>query len=54
MNKLFTMVGGVLGGIITGYLADSAGVSFGWSFPISGLGSIAGIVLGWKLAQRYG
>ena len=44
MTKLFTLVGGALGGIIAGYLADAAGIPFLWGFVISGVGSVAGIV----------
>lgn len=54
MTKLFCFVGSLVGGCALGYLSDALGWSFLVGFLLSGVGSILGIVAGWKLAQRLG
>lgn len=54
MHKLFMTLGAVLFGYGFGGGADALGASFMLSFFISGLGSIIGIVAGWKLARAIG
>lgn len=52
MNKLCTFGGAAVGGYAGWFL----GQQFGWgiAFLLSAIGSIAGVYLGWKLAQRLG
>lgn len=53
MNKLCIFVGTTLGSYAFWALGDSLlGLSFGWSFVLSGLGSLLGVVAGWKLARK--
>lgn len=53
MNKLCIFVGTTVGGYAFWALGDSVlGLSFGWSFALSGLGSLLGVVAGWKLARK--
>ena len=54
MNKLFCFVGATVGGYAGWYLGELVGWEILGCFFLSGLGSIAGIVAGWKLAQRLG
>jgi hypothetical protein len=54
MNKLLTFVGSVIGGYAGWYLGEAIGLQFLGCFVLSGFCSLAGIVLGWKLAQRIG
>jgi hypothetical protein len=54
VNKLCIFAGTTLFGILGGVLADALGMelfSLG-SFLLSGLGSIVGVYVGWKVAQR--
>ncbi len=59
MRQLETMkrlcIGGVstLAGYAGWFLADACGFGFMGAFFVSGLGSIVGVYLGWKLAQRF-
>jgi len=52
MTKLCIFVGTTIGGYVGWYLGDVAGLGFGWSFVISGVGSIVGVWAGWKLARK--
>ena len=52
MNKLCIFAGTTIGGYAFWFLGDAAGLGFGWSFVLSGIGSIVGVYAGWKLAQR--
>ena len=36
-----------------GWFAASP-LGFGWAFAASSVGAIAGVVIGWKIAQRIG
>jgi predicted MFS family arabinose efflux permease len=54
VNKLCIFVGTTLGGIAGGLLADALGMdtfSLG-GFLLGGLGSILGVIAGWKVAQK--
>ena len=53
MVKLCIFVGTTVGGTAFGYGADLLGCSFLWSFILSGVGSVIGVWLGWKVAQHY-
>jgi hypothetical protein len=53
MMKLCILVGTTVGSYAFWALGDSLlGLSFGWSFALSGLGSLVGVVAGWKLARK--
>lgn len=53
VNKLCIFVGTTVGSYAFWALGDSVlGLSFGWSFALSGLGSLLGVVAGWKLARK--
>jgi hypothetical protein len=53
MMKLCILVGTTVGSYACWALGDSVlGLSFGWSFVLSGIGSIVGVVAGWKLARK--
>ncbi len=41
---------------ILGYLGWIAGspLGIGWAFAVGGVGSIAGVYIGWKVARRIG
>ena len=49
MNKLCITVGMLGGGFVAGYL--SSGLGMMTSMFVSGLGSMVGVYLGWKLAR---
>ena len=52
MVKLCIFVGTTVVGTLFGVAADALGCSFLWSFIISGVGSVAGVWAGWKVAQH--
>jgi hypothetical protein len=52
MNRLCIFVGTMLGGYGFYAVGDALGFGFGWSFVLSGVGSLVGVYAGWKLAQR--
>lgn len=52
MNKLCTFVGALVGGYAGWGLGVAVGFGLGWSFLLSGGGSLLGVWLGWKLARR--
>jgi len=52
MNKLLTLGGATLLGYAGWWLADAAGLGLFGAFLAGGLGSLAGVWLGWKLARR--
>lgn len=53
VNKLCIFVGTTLGSYAFWALGDSVlGLGFGWSFALSGVGSLLGVVAGWKLARK--
>jgi outer membrane lipoprotein SlyB len=51
MNKLFTFGGAILGS----YVGWAVGlrVGMGTAIVLSGVAALAGVVIGWKLAQRF-
>jgi hypothetical protein len=51
MIKLFCWIGVCVGGAIGWWLGAKLG--FGWAFAISSIGSIAGVFVGWKIADEY-
>jgi len=51
MTKLCIFIGMMVGGYAAGFIAAPLG--FWWSFFISGVGSIVGVYLGWKLGRRF-
>ncbi|HVZ66157.1 MAG TPA: hypothetical protein VG936_16435 [Lacunisphaera sp.] len=54
MMKLCIFVGTTLGGILGSVLAGALGMDM-WSlgnFLLSGVGSMAGVYAGWKMAQK--
>ena len=52
VNKLCIFGGTIVGSYACWALGDALGLSFFGSFLLSGVGSIAGVYLGWKLAQK--
>jgi uncharacterized membrane protein YfcA len=50
VNKLCIFGGSLVGGYVAGYLVSSYGIMT--EVIVSGLGSIVGVYLGWKLARR--
>jgi hypothetical protein len=53
MTKLFIWIGVIVGGWIGWWLGTKLGFEFFGNFMISSLGSIAGVFIGWKIAQEY-
>ena len=52
MVKLCIFVGTTIGGYAFWALGDLFDLGMGWSFVLSGVGSIAGVYVGWKVAQK--
>jgi hypothetical protein len=52
MMKLCILVGTTLGGYVGWAGAEALGLGFGWAFVISGIGSVAGVYAGWKIARK--
>jgi hypothetical protein len=52
VTKLCIFVGTTVGGYAGWYLGEACGLGFGGAFLISGVGSIAGVYGGWKLARK--
>jgi len=50
MNKLCTFGGATIGGYAGWFIAERFG--FFVAFLVSGVGSIVGVYLGWKLARK--
>lgn len=53
MTKLCIFGGTTVVSYAAWYLGDALGMSFFGSFLLSGVGSIVGVYLGWKLARRF-
>jgi hypothetical protein len=53
MKKLCTFGGATVAGYAGWYLAELAGAEMFGAFLISGLASLVGVYVGWKLAQRW-
>ncbi|MBI4623480.1 MAG: hypothetical protein HY736_09725 [Verrucomicrobia bacterium] len=52
MTKLCILVGTTVGGYGGWAIGDALDLGFGWAFVLSGVGSVAGVYAGWKLAQK--
>ena len=52
MTKFLMFVGVTAGGALFGWLGDLMGMDFFWSFAFSGVGSMVGVWVAWKLDQR--
>lgn len=52
MNKLCIFVGTIVVGYAGWALGGALGLDFGWSFLLSGIGSLVGVWLGWKVARK--
>jgi uncharacterized membrane protein YfcA len=53
VTKLCILVGTTVGSYAFWALGDNVlGLGFGWSFALSGVGSIVGVYAGWKLARK--
>jgi outer membrane lipoprotein SlyB len=52
MMKLCTLGGATVGGYAFWAIGDALGFDFVGSFLLSGVGSVVGIVAGWKLARK--
>ena len=52
MTKLCIFAGTTILGYGAWFLADALGMGFFGAFIVSGIGSVVGVYLGWKLAQR--
>jgi len=53
MTKLCIFVGMMLGSYGGWYTAQALGWSLWGMFMLSGVGSVLGVFLGWKYAQRF-
>jgi len=53
MNKLCIFVGTTVGSYAFWYLGALCGLQIMGCFMLSGVGSILGVYLGWKVAQNY-
>jgi hypothetical protein len=45
-------VGTTIGSYAFWMIGDALGIGFGWSFVLSGVGSVVGVYAGWKLARK--
>ncbi len=54
MMKLCIMIGTLIGSYAGWGIGVALGFGFMTNFLLSGIGSVAGVYLGWKIAQRYG
>lgn len=54
MMKLCIFAGTTVGSYAFWYLGEVLGLGFGWSFLLSGVGSVVGVYAGWKVARHYG
>lgn len=54
MNKLCIFAGTTILGYAGWFLGDALGLGFGWAFVLSSIGSLVGVYVGWKLAQKIG
>jgi hypothetical protein len=52
MVKLCIFVGTTIGGYAFWAIGDVFDLGMGWSFVLSGIGSIVGVWAGWKLARK--
>lgn len=52
VERLCIFVGTTVAGYAGWYLGAAAGLEFFGCFLLSGVGSVAGVWLGWKLARR--
>ena len=52
LMKLCIFVGTTIGGYAFFAVGDLLGIGFGWSFVLSGLGSMVGVYAGWKLGCK--
>lgn len=52
MTKLLIWIGMFAGSWIGWFLGDLIG-GFGWALTISTIGSIIGVIVGWKIANEY-
>jgi len=53
MVKLCIFVGTTVGSCAFGYAGDALGLSFLWSFMLSGVGGVLGVYAGWKVGHYY-
>lgn len=53
MNKLCIFAGTTIAGYAGWFVGELFGLDFLGCFLLSGAGSIAGVWLGWKIAQRF-
>jgi hypothetical protein len=55
MMKICIFAGTMVGGYAFWAMGDSLlGLDFAWSFMLSGVGSIVGVFVGWKIARKLG
>lgn len=53
MTKLLIWIGVIAGGLLGWWIAVKLGLGPFSQFFISNLGSIAGVFIGWKIANEY-
>lgn len=53
MTKLCIFAGTTIGSYAFWYAGELLGLEFVGCFILSGVGSIVGVVAGWKFAQRF-
>lgn len=52
MMKLCILIGTTAGSYAGWGVGEALGLGFGWSFLLSGVGSVVGVYGGWKLARK--
>jgi len=53
MVKLCVFAGTTIFSYAFWELGERLGLGFGWSFVLSGVGSMVGVYAGWKVGQHY-
>ena len=53
MNKLCIFIGTTIGGYLGWWLGEALGWDFFTNFMLSGIGSLMGVYVSWKLARKF-
>ncbi len=53
MNKICILIGTTIGGCSGWWLGEALGWDFFPNFMASGIGSLVGVYVSWKLAQKF-
>jgi hypothetical protein len=54
VNRLCIFAGTTVAGYAGWFLGEWLGLGFGGCFLLSGVGSVVGVYLGWKVARKFG